>query len=183
MSSKVVGMSMKLDRSISRVRIGPMVAATVVLIGVLAPPGAAQRRPPGMFQEKFEPRVLVEPYSGSGVSFEWDSEREEHGGISARIVAGTVGAIAGLYLGCYAGIVCNCGEDPGLADSLTGAVVGSGVMSALAIGLAIDDGRGLGRSLGKHLLISGAVLGFAHGTGVWGVLPFAPVLHVVFAVE
>jgi len=169
---------MRLNRIISRGRVDPRVAATVVLIGVLAPPGAAQRRPPGMFQEKFEPRPVLEPYSGSGVYFEWDSEQDQPGDIGARIVTGTVGAIAGAYLGFYAGYALETKHD--YDSAVIGAVLGSGILSALATRVPKGGGGG---SLGKNLLVSGVALGIAYGTGVQELVLVAPMLHVAFAVH
>lgn len=176
---------MKLDRNISRGRVGPLAAATLVLIGVLAPPGAAQRRPPGMFEEKFEPRLVVEPYSGSAVHFEWDSEQDDLGDQAARIVAATILAGGGLFVGSYSGLYLGdaCGCYNWYDWLYAGALVGSSVFSALATRPTKDGGGGLGRSVGKNLLVSAAALAAFHATGVGEFLLVAPILHVAFAVQ
>ena len=109
----------------------------------------------------------------------------------ALVLAGTAGAVGGLYFGAWAGfalvtsgvIGCNCGEDPGLGGLLTGAVVGSGILSALATHGA-NRGRGaLGKALGQNLLVSGGLTAVAYETHLWGVVLFAPILHVILAVR
>lgn len=116
-----------------------------------------------------------------------DDERVAKG---ALILAGTFGAIGGLYLGAWTGFIlvrngvigCNCGEDPGLGGAVTGAVFGSGVLSALATGLGNGGRGGLGKSLGKNLLVSGGVLAVAYETHAWNIVLLAPIIHVTLAV-
>lgn len=115
---------------------------------------------------------------------------EKHANPGALILAGTLGAIGGIYLGAHVGfnlvrsgaIGCNCGEDPGLEGAIVGAVIGSGVLSALATRLGNRSRGGLGKSLGRNLLVSGVALAVAHETGAWGMVAFAPFVHIILAV-